>query len=77
MANHVSATCRTTYMHLHNISRIRRYLTTDAMTSFVDAFVMSTLDYGNSLLAGLPQEHLNKLQRIQNMAERMCLHTSS
>ena len=33
MANHLSAICRTAYLHLHNISHIRRYITTDATKS--------------------------------------------
>ena len=40
----------------------------DATKLLVHAFVMSRLDYGNALLAGLPLEHLNTLQGIQNMA---------
>ena len=72
MTNHISAICRTAYMHLHNISRIRRYLTIDATKLLVHA---SRLDYGNVLLAGLPREHLNKLQSIQNMAARIITFT--
>ena len=75
MTNHISAICRTAYMHLHNISRIRRHLTIDATKLIVHAFVMSRLDYGNVLLAGLPREHLNKLQRMQNMAARIITFT--
>ena len=75
MTNHISAICRTAYMHLHNISRIRRYLTIDATKLIVNAFVISRLDYGNVLLAGLPREHLNKLQRIQNIAARIITFT--
>ena len=58
MANHISTICRTAYMHLHNISCIRRYLTPEATKSLVHAFIMSRLDYGNALLAGIPLEHL-------------------
>ena len=75
MTNHISAICRTAYMHLHNISRIRRYLTPEATKSLVHAFIMSRLDYGNALLAGLPLEHLKKLQRIQNIAARIITFT--
>ena len=35
MTNHISTICRTAYMHLHNISRIRRYLTPEATNSRV------------------------------------------
>jgi len=59
-------------MHLHNI---RRYLTIDATKSLVHAFVVSGLYCGNALLAGLPQEHLNKLQHIQNMAASIITFT--
>ena len=41
MTNHISMICRTAYMHLHNISRIRRYLTPEATKSLVPAFIMS------------------------------------
>ena len=75
MTNHISTICRTAYMHLHNISRIRRYLTPEATKSLVHAFIMSRLDYGNALLAGLPLEHLKKLQRIQNIAARIITFT--
>ena len=75
MTNHISTIWRTAYMHLHNISRIRRYLTPEATKSLVHAFIMSRLDYGNALLAGLPLEHLKKLQRIQNIAARIITFT--
>ena len=75
MTNHISTICRTAYMHLHNISRIRRYLTPEATKSLVHAFIMSRLDYGNALLAGLPLEHLKKLQRIQKIAARIISFT--
>ena len=62
-------------MHLHNISHIRRYLSIDATKLLVHAFVLSRLDYGNVQPAGLPLEHLNKLQRIQNMAASIITFT--
>ena len=75
MTNHISTICRTAYMHLHNISRIRRYLTPEATKSLVHTFIMSRMDYGNALLAVLPLEYLKKLQRIQNIAARIITFT--
>ena len=60
MTNHISTICRTAYMHLHNISRIRRYLTPEATKSLVHAFIMSRLDYGNALQAGLALKHFRR-----------------
>ena len=75
MTSNISTICRTAYMHLHNISHIRRYLTIDATKALVHAFVTSRLDYGNALLIGLPRDQINKLQRIQNMAARVITFT--
>lgn len=40
------------------------------------AFVLSRLDYCNALLAGLSEEKINRLQRIQNHAARLVLRKS-
>ena len=40
------------------------------------SLILSRLDYCNSLIAGVPDNKLNKLQRIQNNAIRLVLRTS-
>ena len=75
MTSHISTICRTAYMHLHNISHIRRHLTIDATNGLVHAFVTSGLNYGNALLIGLSRDQMNKLQRFQNMAARVITFT--
>lgn len=42
-----------------------------AVKQLVHAFVISQLDYGNSLLAGLPDVRLDGLRRVQNSAARL------
>ena len=44
LTHHISAICRTAFMHLHNISCNRHYLTPEATKSLVHPFVMSRLD---------------------------------
>ena len=71
MSSHISKLCASAFYHLHNISRIRRFLSTDTTKALVHAFVTTRVDYCNSLLYGLPASHLNKLQRVLNAAARL------
>ena len=68
MENHIMAICKAAFYHLRNISRIRKYLSSQTAEMLVHAFVSSRLDYCNSLLYGLPKELLKKLQHVQNVA---------
>ena len=71
MVEHVKSVCKASYMHLHNISMIRRYITEDATRTLIQSFVTSRLDNLNSLLYGLPDCVLHKLQLIQNNAAKL------
>ena len=56
---------------LRQLRSIRRTLTDEATCLLVHAFVSSRLDYCNSLLFGMSNCLLNKLQRVQNAAARV------
>ena len=71
MVEHVNKICRTSYYHLRNISKIRKYLTEETTEILVHAFVSSKLDYCNSLLYGLPKHMISSLQSVQNTAARI------
>ena len=71
MHNFVSQTAKSCYYHLRRISLIRKYLSTDAAVKLVLCFVMSRIDYCNSLLSGVNESSISTLQRIQNNAARL------
>ena len=71
MSSHLSKQCASAFYHLHNISRIRKFLSTDTTKALVHTFVTSRVDYCNSLLYSLPASHLNKVQRVLNAAARL------
>ena len=71
MSAHINKTCQSVIYHLHNIGRIRKYLSYDDRKSIVQAVIMSRIDYCNSLLVGVPAVQLSKLQRLQNAAARL------
>ena len=58
-------------MAIRKINKIRQYLDYDTATRLVHALVTSRLESCNSLLYGLPDKDLAKLQRIQNIAARL------
>ena len=69
----VNSSCKSTWFNLFNISRSRRSLTTDAAKILIQAYVMSKIDYCNSLLYGIPDKLLNLIQQIQNYAAQVVL----
>ncbi|KAJ8416847.1 hypothetical protein AAFF_G00327250 [Aldrovandia affinis] len=69
--SHIAAITRTCRFSLHNIRRIRPFLTQEATQLLVQALVISRLDYCNSLLAGLPACAIKPLQLVQNAAARL------
>ena len=71
MEEHVSCICKSAYYHLRNIALVRKYLTQDATATLIHALVISRLDNLNSLLTGLHDYLLSKLQRIQNHASKV------
>ena len=55
------------------LASIRRFLTSTATATLVSAFVLSRIDYCNSLLFGSTLDVTSHLQRIQNYAARVIL----
>ena len=59
------------YIQIRNISKIRHLISFEIATLLVNSFVLSKLDYCNSLLNNISQENLNSLQHVQNSAARL------
>ena len=62
----INKTCQSGLYHLHNMGRIKRFLSSEDGKSIVQEIVMSRIDYCNSLLYGVAATNLSKLQRVQN-----------
>ena len=73
MNAHVSNIARTCYFELRRLASIHRFLTSTATATLVYAFVLSRIDYCNSLLFGSTHDVVSHLQRIQNYAARVIL----
>ena len=59
--------------NLQRIKLIRKYLTLELSAKLAVSLCPSHLDYSNSILVGLPDCTIGKIQRIQNYAAKLVL----
>ena len=76
MDAHIKYLYRILFCQLRRIGKIHSFLSTDAANKLAVSLILSRLDCCNSLLAGIPDNKLNKLQRMQNHAARLVLRKS-
>ena len=76
MKAHVFNIARTCYIELRRLASIRRFLTSTATATLISAFVLSRIDYCNSLLFGSAHDVTSHLQRTQNYAARVIMRLS-
>ena len=67
---HVSEVGRSCFFHIRSLSKVRPYITYKAASSIAVCLILSKLDYCNSLLSGLPEKQIKRLQAVQNAAAR-------
>ena len=73
LKHHIAMKCKTAMYNIRRIRNIRKYLSDEACGILMSGLVLSHLDYANSIMYGLPDVDINKLQRIQNIAAKLTL----
>ena len=73
---HVNKVMKACLYHPRNISKIRKYLSTDAAKSLIHALVTSSLECCNSLLYSCKKSSIQCLRRLQNYAARVICKVS-
>ena len=73
MNAHFSNISQKCYYELRRLASIRRFLTSTATATLASAFVLSRIDYCNTLLFGSTHDVTSHLQRIQNYAAQVIL----
>jgi len=71
----VAALSRSGYFQLRQLRPIIRSLTMEAAKTIAQAFISCRLDYCNSLLYGISDSLLHRLQSVQNAAARLVTGT--
>ena len=67
MNSYITSICEAANFQLYRISRIKKYLTPEALKTVVHLLMSSEIGYCNVLLAGLP----GRLQHVMNCAARI------
>ena len=71
MRRHVDIISGRCFASLRQLRGIRRYVTAPVLQSLVTSLILTSLDYCNSALFGLPAVRLARLQSIQNAVARL------
>ena len=59
------------YKQIYNIGQIRKYLTVEDLRTLVQSLIVSKLDNCNSLLFGVSEYEIGRLQKLQNSCARL------
>ena len=73
LAKHVSNVFMTCFFQIWQLRHIRRYLNFEAASTLINSFVMTRIDYYNSLFAAAPVYQTDQLQRMPISAARLLL----
>ena len=71
MKTHISKTVSSCFAALRRLRSIRRSVSQAVLLSLVTSLIVTRLDYGSAVLAGLPSHLLNRLQSVLNAAARL------
>ena len=72
---HVRNVCKASYYHIRYLRHIRAALSKDTACLVASAIVGSRLDYCNTLLVGISEANLDKLEHVQNTLARIVTGT--
>ena len=68
MAEHIAKITSVCYYHLRRQKQVGRILGAEIAARLVSAYIISRLDYCNSVMTDLPKASITPLQRVQNAA---------
>ena len=75
MEDQIRRICQSVYFHIRNVNSIRKILSNETAATIIHALITSRIDNGNSLLTGVTDHSLRKLQLAQNAAARILTKT--
>ena len=74
---HISSLCCTTFLALRRIASIRLFLSNSSIEKLIASMITSRLDYCNAMFAGVANEQIAHIEKIQNNATQLILKKSN
>ena len=71
MDKQINNICKSAFYHLRNIAKVTKFISLRHCEILIHAFVTSKLDHCNTLLTGLRQDQIQRLQYVQNAAAQL------
>ena len=71
MKTHINKLLQMSFASLRKIRSIKNYLNLKSLKTLVSALILSCIDYGNTVLMGLPKLQTQKIQSIINTTARL------
>jgi len=71
MEKHIKKTATGARQQLYKIAKLKYFLDRNSLLTLINSFVISRIDYLNSLIYGVPAKHLRPLQLLLNSAARL------
>ena len=72
---HVLEMCNLVNHKLYLLSRIRKYLTTEACITIFKTMVLSVIEYGDTIYSGTSLRNLDKIDKLFHRGLRICIVT--
>ena len=70
---HIIEMCKLVSHKLYLLSKVRRYLTTEACITVFKTMILSLIEYGDIIYAGSSQENLKKIDKLFYRGLRICM----
>ena len=72
----VTNLCKAVYLEIRRLRHMSSFVDEDSLKTLASSFILSRLDYCNSLFKKINAEQIQKLQKLQNFAAKIILKKS-
>ena len=73
MGQHILDLSKAIYIEIRKLKHMSKFVSQSSLKQLASSFILSRLDYCNSLFKNLPQKDIEMLQKLQNYAARVIL----